>query len=101
MLNGLMQVSEKLAHCTNASLHCEHVQPREAGGETGRVVVLFHPRCQRWSRHFVWSEDCMLIMGRTATGRATVATLHLNRPERLNLRRVLHAVGEHPPRAES
>jgi hypothetical protein len=26
-----------------------------------------------------------------------VATLHLNRSELLNLRRVLRAVGEHPP----
>ena len=115
------------AHFTNASFHCEHIQPHEAGGETtldnlawacpwcnahkytktyapdsqtGRVVLLFHPRRQRWSRHFAWSEDFMLIMGRTATGRATVETLHLNRPELLNLRRVLRAVGEHPPQAE-
>jgi hypothetical protein len=38
----------------------------------------------------------MLIIGRTATGRATVEALHLNRPELVNLRRVLRAAGEHP-----
>ncbi|MGH7966294.1 MAG: HNH endonuclease [Candidatus Binatia bacterium] len=65
--------------------------------QTGRVVPLFNPRRQRWSRHFAWSEDFLLIVGRTATGRVTVETLHLNRPELLNLRRALRAIGEHPP----
>jgi hypothetical protein len=67
---------------------------------TGRVVALFNPRRQRWTRHFAWSEDSLLMLGRTATGRATVAALHLNRPELVNLRRLLRDVGEHPPRAE-
>jgi hypothetical protein len=67
--------------------------------QTGRLVMLFHPRWQHWSRHFAWSEDFLSIVGRTATGRATVAALHLNRPELLNLRRVLHIVGVHPPEA--
>ena len=105
----------------------EHIKPRDAGGETtldnlawscpwcnahkytkthacdpqtGRRVSLFNPRRQRWSRHFAWSEDFMVIVGRTATGRATVEALHLNRPELLNLRRVLKTVGEHPPKTE-
>jgi len=65
--------------------------------ETARLVLLFNPRRQRWSRHFAWSEDSQLILGCTATGRATVEALHLNRPELLNLRRALHAIGEHPP----
>ena len=34
------------------------------------------------------------------TGRATVDALHLNRPQLLNLRRLLHAADEHPPKAE-
>ena len=103
---------------------CEHVLPRVRGAgdtlaelawacpacnshkydkthvpdpQTGRDVPLFNPRRQRWTQHFVWSEDFMLIIGRTATGRATVETLHLNRPELLNLRRALRAVGAHPP----
>jgi len=42
----------------------------------------------------------MFIVGRTAVGRATVEALHLNRPELLNLRRVLKVVGEHPPNTE-
>src|SRR5438874_918388 len=65
--------------------------------QTGRVVALFHPRRQRWTRHFAWSEDFLVIIGRTATGRATVEALQLNRPELLNLRRALRTIGEHPP----
>lgn len=42
----------------------------------------------------------MLIEGRTAASRATVLALHMNRPELLNVRRLLLAVGEHPPRAD-
>ena len=67
---------------------------------TARRVPLFNPRRQRWSRHFAWSEDFMVIVGRTTTGRATVMSLHMNRPELLNVRRLLLAAGEHPPRAD-
>jgi 5-methylcytosine-specific restriction endonuclease McrA len=121
---GLCEYCRCSARFTTAAFHCEHIRPREAGGETtfdnlawscpwcnaykftqtqardpqtGRMVPLFHPRRQHWARHFAWSEDFMVIVGRSATGRATVVTLHLNRPELLNLRRVLRAVGEHPP----
>ncbi len=65
--------------------------------QTGRIVPLFNPRHQRWARHFAWSDDFMVIIGLTATGRATVAALHLNRPELLNLRHALYVIGLHPP----
>jgi hypothetical protein len=65
--------------------------------QTGRSAPLFNPRRQRWSRHFAWGPDCLLVEGRTATGRATVAALHLNGPALVRLRRALGAVGEHPP----
>ena len=121
---GLCEYCRCSALFTTAAFHCEHIRPREASGEatsdnlawacpwcnackdtkthapdpqTGRLVPLFHPRRQHWSRHFAWSEDFIVIIGCTATGRATVVALHLNRPELLNLRRVLHVVGEHPP----
>ena len=33
---------------------------------TGRWVPLFHPRRQKWSQHFVWSEDgTRAILART------------------------------------
>jgi hypothetical protein len=64
--------------------------------QTGRTVPLFNPRRQRWSRHFAWSADLLHIEGRTATGRATVAALHLYCPALVNLRHALRAVGDHP-----
>ncbi len=65
--------------------------------QTRRSVPLFNPRRQRWARHFAWSEDFLTILWRTAQGRATVDALRLNRPELINLRRILRLVGEHPP----
>ena len=64
---------------------------------SGERVALYHPRQQRWSDHFAWSADFALIIGLTPSGRATVEALHLNRAGLVNLRRVLYAVGEHPP----
>jgi hypothetical protein len=46
---------------------------------------------------FAWNADFTLIIGLTPTGRATVETLQLNREGLVNLRRVLCAMGEHPP----
>ena len=64
---------------------------------TGVEVTLFHPRQQRWSAHFVWSEDELTLIGLTATGRATIAALDLNRQSVINLRGVLIPAGLHPP----
>ncbi len=102
----------------------EHIIPQSQGGQTkldnlalscqgcnnhkytkieGRdpvssdIVPLFHPRRQRWRDHFVWNDDFTLIIGLTPTGRATVEALRLNREGLVNLRRVLYAMGEHPP----
>ena len=62
-----------------------------------KVVLLYHPRRHRWHDHFTWSDDFTLVIGLTPIGRATIEALHLNREELINLRRVLHAMGEHPP----
>ena len=45
---------------------------------SGRRVRVFNPRRQRWSRHFMWSEDGTRLIGRTACGRVTVVALQLN-----------------------
>ncbi len=67
---------------------------------TGLSVPLFHPQRQRWQDHFRWNDDFTLMLGLTSTGRATIAALHLNRAGLMNLRRVLYAIGEHPPASE-
>jgi hypothetical protein len=63
---------------------------------TNQLVELFHPRIQRWQDHCTWDERFERIIGLTATGRATVEALQLNRLELINLRRLLYAAGEHP-----
>ena len=68
--------------------------------QTGRSVPLFNPRRQKWKRPFAWTADFLRVQGRTAQGRATIDILRLNRPELISLRRLLHLVGEHPPREE-
>ncbi|MBX3277941.1 MAG: HNH endonuclease [Acidobacteria bacterium] len=64
---------------------------------TEASTLLFHPRHQVWAEHFAWNEDYTIIFGLTPTGRATIEALHLNREGLVNLRRVLYAIGEHPP----
>lgn len=62
-----------------------------------RIVPLFNPRRQDWFRHFYWSRDGTRIIGRTATGSATVNALQLNNELSLAARRFWVLVGEHPP----
>ena len=64
--------------------------------QTGNLAPLFHPRQQRWSDHFAWSEDATLIVGQTPTGRATIYILDMNRESLINLRQMLHRDGKHP-----
>jgi hypothetical protein len=41
-------------------------------------VGLFNPRTQTWEEHFRWANDRQTLVGRTPTGRATIATLDMN-----------------------
>lgn len=90
-------------HLTNLALSCQgcnnfkYVSTEAPDPVTGQPVPLYHPREHRWGSHFAWNEDSTLLIGLTPTGRATVAKLQLNRPGVLNLRRILHGVGLHPP----
>jgi hypothetical protein len=61
------------------------------------VVPLYDPRRDRWHDHFAWSEEHTELIGLTATGRATIGRLQLNRAGVVNLRRVLLPAGIHPP----
>jgi hypothetical protein len=102
--------------------HLEHILPRKHGGiddlrqlawschycnlskssnlsgrdpETGRIVVLFNPRRQRWSRHFAWVGP--RLVGLTVRGRATIACLNMNATHRIELRASLIEAGRFPP----
>lgn len=65
---------------------------------TENKVPLFHPRKDKWIEHFQWNEDFSEILGLTPTGRATIITLKMNRPNVINLRFALYLIGYHPPK---
>jgi hypothetical protein len=64
------------------------------------LVPLYNPRRDQWVDHFAWSDDALLIVGLTPTGRATIAALVLNREGIVNLRQLLVLIDEHPPPIE-
>ena len=108
----------------NVAFEVDHICPEKAGGQTvtvnlafacplcntfkaaqtrghdpvtGKNVALFHPRAQRWARHFRWADDGHTIEGRTRNGRATVEALHLNNLFLMRLRTIWIAIGSAPP----
>ncbi len=122
---GCCEYCRSQARFATQTFSVEHVLPRNRGGATvsgnlalscqgcnnhkynktvgvdpvsGASVALFHPRSGRWDAHFAWSHDAARVIGLTPTGRATVEALRLNREGVVNLRRVLYAAGEHPPK---
>lgn len=91
------------SHLDNLALACQGCNSRKYTSTTaidpisGEMVSLYHPRQQRWNDHFAWNDDFRLMLGLTPTGRATIEKLQLNREGVVNLRRVLHSIGKHPP----
>ncbi len=121
---GCCEYCASQARYSPAPFSVEHIVPRSRGGGsdlsnlalacqgcknlkyacvealdpvTGERVALCHPRRDAWHSHFTWSDDSSVILGLTATGRATVFRLELNREPLVNLRRVLSEAREHPP----
>jgi len=63
--------------------------------QTRRMVRLFNPRKDSWKRHFEWNGP--YLVGRTHTGRATIALLEINRIEAVEFREYLIREGSFPP----
>lgn len=83
--------------CSGCNGH-KYVRTTGVDPESNEIVPLYHPRNQPWSEHFMWSADGTSILGLTATGRATIETLQLNRPQAVEARRLWVTAGWHPPR---
>src|SRR5436305_646458 len=64
----------------------------------GRAVRPFNARRDYWEEHFECSDDFLFVLGRTPVARATILVLRLNRPGVVNLRKLLRATGNHPPK---
>ena len=62
---------------------------------TGKEVPLFHPRGQSWQDHFVWQGT--RVQGLTATGRATISLLKMNRALAVAIRAEERVHHRHPP----
>jgi hypothetical protein len=105
-----------------ATFHVDHVHPIAEGGETaldnlalacvscslrkgarrtafdptdGLELPVFHPRLQVWAEHFAWRGG--RVVGRTPTGRATLALLKMNRAMAIAIRGEERLHGRHPP----
>ncbi len=64
---------------------------------TTEIVMLFNPRIQTWTEHFIWSSDKIRIEGLTATGRATIRCLRMNHAVIVVARSRWVISGWHPP----
>ncbi len=81
-----------------ACFSCNHFKgPNLSGIDplSRKIVPLFHPRRHKWARHFRW--DGPVLLGRTSTGRTTVATLKINLPLRTAHRQALIDEDSFPP----
>ena len=65
---------------------------------TGETIALYHPRQQSWNDHFAWDQTGTRLLGRTATGRATIIALDMNNALILFARRRWVNAGWHPPK---
>jgi HNH endonuclease len=99
-------------HSPLAALQIEHIIPRKHNGDDsrgnlalacidcnqakgsniaridpdiGRMSRLFHPRRDRWNEHFEFRG--VILIGKTAVGRTTVAVLRVNSDDQIELRR--------------
>ena len=93
---GLTTLDNLALACQGCNNH-KYNKTHSSDPFTKQFVELFHPRQQQWQEHFAWDERFECILGLTASGRATVEALRLNRTELVNLRKLLYAAGEHPP----
>jgi len=55
--------------------------------QTGELTPLFNPRGDVWGDHFAW--DGLVLRGKTAIGRATVAVLDINHVDSVTVREAL------------
>ena len=98
--------------------HVEHIRARQHGGtddpdnlalacpdcnahkgpnltaidpDTNQLVQLFNPRIDRWTEHF--THVGAVLQGVSAVGRATVALLMMNDPDRVEMRAEIAKAG--------
>lgn len=96
MLGGPATLDNLALACARCNLH-KGTRTRQRDPVSGRMLQLFNPRTQKWSRHFAWSADSARILGLTRCGRATIIALNLNHPTIVISRNLWADLGIHPP----
>lgn len=79
--------------CVSCSLR-KNARETAVDPQTGEEVALFHPRRDQWEKHFRW--EGVRLFGLSATGRATIVALELNRSLILAIREEEIILGRHP-----
>jgi hypothetical protein len=91
---GKTEMENLALACPSCNLHkSDRVEVTDS--ETGKEIRLFDPRTASWKDHFAWSG--YQIVGKTATGRATIEALDLNHPRRQRIRQAEEMFGWFPP----
>ena len=85
-----------LAWCCRSCNEHKHTAIQCTDPETDSLVLLFHPRKDKWDFHFKWDSDFSKIKGLTPTGRATIIRLKMNNDAIVNLRKVILGFGRPP-----
>jgi len=94
LVAGGKTIADNLAlACVSCSLR-KGARQKIEDQQTGEIVSVFNPRRQIWKEHFQWVG--FQVVGLTATGRATIVTLNLNRPIILAIRAEEELLGRHP-----
>jgi hypothetical protein len=86
--------SHSLENTCYACAYCNSAKGSDVASyddETGELLPLFNPRSDDWSNHFYWQGP--LLIGKTATGRATISLLRINAVARIEHRRLLMEAG--------
>lgn len=95
-IRGGKTVIENLCLCCPSCNRHKAAKTRATDPLTHTETSLFHPKFDNWPEHFEWSDDGREMIGLTPTGRATIETLKMNRPQMLELRKYWLATGNHP-----
>ena len=80
-----------------ACLECNRAKGSDFGSfdpETGAIILLYNPRQQRWSEHFLL--EGARIVRLSPEGRVTAFVLKLNDEIRVRARQVLLEAGQYP-----
>ena len=97
IIQGGKSVTLNLARACRGCKNLKSISIAGIDPETQEITPLFNPRKDRWHEHFSWSNDKILLIGRTPKGRATINRLKLNRKELKNIRRITIDFGHPPP----